>query len=405
MVEIEVSPNELKKELEAFCKIGTRWSGTPGEEEARRYIFEKFKSYGLDTYMEEFQYLNYSPKTSLLEISKPAPIRIKCEPLAYSANTPKKGVKGELIYAGTSEKLDDLGAKVKGKIVLAEAMRSYLACPLAEKYGAEGFILGTTTPGRLIRLGLATLKGVQSSIPSVSISYEDDQLLQSLIREGKERVQARIIVNGVLSEKSAYNVVARIYGKVHPEERVLMIAHYDCQWNTVGALDYATSLIGMLKIAERLSKAELDRTIEFVASGVEELGLFGSKAYIEKHKHTLENIVGVIDGALLPCKGGEFEIQASPQLMGIVHDTVEELKLDVPRWHILPSFPHFGVHDHVHFVERGVPAIWLLGALYPYYHTSMDRPENVDYDMFRKGIELAEAIIQKLAKTGKLHQP
>ncbi|MCA9303529.1 MAG: M20/M25/M40 family metallo-hydrolase [Phycisphaerales bacterium] len=95
---------------------------------------------------------------------------------------------------------------------------------------------GRWIAGRLESMGYA-----------VEIEYEDPQRLER-----------------------GFNVVAELAGDVHPDQIVLIGAHYDAEVDTPGADDNASGVAVMLELARRFAKQPQARTIRWVAFTNEE---------------------------------------------------------------------------------------------------------------------------------------
>ena len=80
---------------------------------------------------------------------------------------------------------------------------------------------------------------------------------------------------------SGINVIGTIEGTEHPEEIVLVSAHYDHIWGCNGANDNASGVAGLLEAARVLSMSEHSRTLVVSCWDEEEIGLLGSAAYAD----------------------------------------------------------------------------------------------------------------------------
>ena len=85
-----------------------------------------------------------------------------------------------------------------------------------------------------------------------------------------------------------YNVIATLQGTTYPDSVCIVGAHYDDNLRTgdpflidPGANDNASGVAAALELARVMRKNNFSpaNTIEFIAFGAEELGLYGSKAY------------------------------------------------------------------------------------------------------------------------------
>ena len=65
---------ELYANLETLCEFGSRFAGTPSEIQARDFIAEKFRAYGLsNVHLDPFEYLGWWRGTCALNVVAPQP--------------------------------------------------------------------------------------------------------------------------------------------------------------------------------------------------------------------------------------------------------------------------------------------------------------------------------------------
>lgn len=394
--------SSIQRELVRFCKIGPRWAGTKGETGAADYIKGKFRKAGLKVSEEQFEYLAYQPLSYSLEV-EPGQVEIQCRPLTYSANTPRQGVTGEIIYTGGGDESDykrlrSSGVRFHEKIVVAETVRSYLSYPVAEKYGAAGFVLVTNTPGSVIRIGTASM-GRAGSIPAVSVSFEDGRFLQSLVLSS--HFELKMNVKASFQTKRSRNIVGSLSGR-KSNRKFVVTSHYDSYWLGPHAFDNASGVVGLIELARAIAREHLEVAVDFAAVGVEEHGSFGARSYVEHRSEALPELCLNIDSMFGSGKYSEPEVQYSPKCAGIVHDAISESGIHCKNWRTLPS-PMLS--DHVPFVQKKVPSIWLGSTLPPYYHTEKDTPDIIDTKRMQDGILLALNIIKRAAKKSLRRNP
>lgn len=77
------------------------------------------------------------------------------------------------------------------------------------------------------------------------------------------------------------NVIGRRSGSASPEDVVLVGAHYDHIPDCLGADDNATGVAGALELARVLAEVPIDRTLAIACWDEEELGLLGSRAWVQ----------------------------------------------------------------------------------------------------------------------------
>jgi hypothetical protein len=393
-------------------RIGLRWMGTRGEVLAREYMFNKMVEIGLkDVHMEEFDYLNYMPISSELNIISPVKAVLPCEPLEYTANL---SVEGELVYVGSGsreefEELEKLGVDFRGKVVASLTATPFWVCPLAEERGAAGIIIMTDPPEDLTRRVTAriiarshlkpkTFEDYPAKIPGVITNATASMRLLSLASAGKVKVS--VGQKGEYVHKKSSNVIGVVPGSEMPEHKVMIGAHYDTQL-AGGVWDNGTGLAGMLEIARVMADLHPRRTMVFAAFAGEEVGEWGSYNYIEKHKEEVKkgSYVSMCNlDAVSSALTSVNTIWASPKIRDFALAVAKEL-----GWHVgaevdlTSSLREFS--DQCAFHEAGVPATWIweYPCIHPYYHTEKDLLAYIDVDKWMRTLSVTALLGYKAA--------
>lgn len=219
------------------------------------------------------------------------------------------------------------------------------------------------------------------------------------------------------------NLVAVIPGS-DPElssEKIVMTAHLDSitysapEMRAPGADDNGTGVATLLEAARLFKDMSFQRTIKLVFFTGEELGLWGSEAYVAQHADELDAIVGVFNLDMFGYDGDNdhcFEIHAglmpaSNLIGGCLADTIETYAMGVSFDYLTDQA--MGSSDHVSFWEAGVGAIEILenydthnipggcgeSDFNPNYHTEADRVAGLNLET---GHPIAQATIMAAAK-------
>ena len=177
---------------------------------------------------------------------------------------------------------------MQGKYYFSEKDASLYPRRIRENFTRHGMI-----PGFAITAGDA-LWIVQEEVNKVSLVLEQEN-----------------------TEPESRNISAVIEGTDLKEESIVLTAHYDSVPVGTGSWDNATGAVALLSIFRHFAANPARRTLRFVWCGSEELGLLGSKAYVEQKKELLEKTVfcfnfdmcGTALGANKICVTGEKELQ------------------------------------------------------------------------------------------------
>lgn len=176
----------------------------------------------------------------------------------------------------------------------------------------------------------------------------------------------------------------------------IVCAHYDSLEISPGAEDDGSGVAAVLVLAEILDEYHFPATIKFVLFSGEEHGLFGSEVYAREAFNRQENIIGVLaldkigyaetseEGATIyhhANKPSEWMVNISTTIASLYHDIIG---LDVI------AMPQDDGSDHKSFVDVGYDGSdFVRYGISPYYHTSEDTIEHMNFTYLTKATKLA----------------
>ena len=226
-----------------------------------------------------------------------------------------------------------------------------------------------------------------------------------------------------------HNIEAEIPGA--EPEIILVGAHYDSVFGSPGANDNGTGVAATLALARRFASAKPKHTLRFVAFVNEEppyflSGEMGSLIYARRCKERGDKISAMIsletigyfsdapDSQTYPSPGLSLFYPKVGNFIGFVSNVQSRALLRrviaLFRKHgkipsegaALPAFiPGVSWSDQWSFWQQGYPAIMVTDTApfrYPYYHSSNDTPDKLDYDRFTLVVSSMEKVIQDLDK-------
>jgi hypothetical protein len=213
----------------------------------------------------------------------------------------------------------------------------------------------------------------------------------------------------------AENVVGLIPGSdvKLKAENVVLGAHYDHlgfgYFGTLtptsagqihhGADDNASGTAALLASAERMarSSAKPARTVIFVAFSGEELGLFGSRHFVDHPPLPLSATKAMLNldmvGRLRDNRLTVFGTRSAKDLSGIVTEEARRLGLEVRE------SDGVGRSDHTSFYNKKIPSLHFFTGSHPDYHQPTDTADKVNGEGMAKVTELVLATTQRLANT------
>ena len=229
--------------------------------------------------------------------------------------------------------------------------------------------------------------------------------------------------------QACHNIDAEIPG-ARPE--ILLIgAHYDSVFGSPGANDNGTGVAATLGLARRFARTKPEHTLRFVAFVNEEppyflSGEMGSLVYARRCKARGDKISAMISLETIGYFSDAPHSQTYPSPgLGIFYPKVGNFIGFVSNVHsrallrrvialfrkhakirsegaALPAFvPGVGWSDQWSFWRQGYPAIMVTDTApfrYPYYHSSSDTPDKLDYDRFTLVVRGMEKVIEDLDK-------
>ena len=227
------------------------------------------------------------------------------------------------------------------------------------------------------------------------------------------------------------NIEVTRRGGTHPDEIIVVGAHYDAVAGAPGANDNGSGVAALLELADRFRNAELPRTIRFVAFVNEEpphfmTGTMGSDVYARHIAQQPDNIIAMYSletigyfrdeagsqhyppplGLFYPSQGNFIAFVGNLRSRGLVTRSLRAFRshASFPSEGIAaPAFiPGINWSDHRSFWRQGYAAIMITDTAfyrYPHYHTPQDTPDKVDYDKMVYVVQGLEKMLQDLLQS------
>jgi hypothetical protein len=286
-------------------EVGPRLAGSPADKRGVDWAVAKFRELGFDkVYTEPVTYPKWVRRSEHGAIVSPFPQPMVLTALGYSPGTPKGGLTAQVVRFDSLEALKAADpATVKGKIVFVDfRMHRYkdghdygTGSPIrvqgpvvAQSKGAVGYLLrtvGTDPHSRTPNTGVTGFRDPAKAIPAAAVSNPDADQLERVLAYGKPVTVKLDLDCGIEGQYTGANVIGEITGAKHPDQVVAIGGHLDSWDPGTGAIDDAAGVaIAMAagKLIHDLPQRP-DRTIRVIAFANEEMGLWGGRAYAEKH--------------------------------------------------------------------------------------------------------------------------
>jgi Zn-dependent M28 family amino/carboxypeptidase len=308
----------------ANANNGTRAVGTPGYEASVEYVVNTLRNSGFDVQTPEFSARVFHGEKPAVTVGGKA---VEARALDYSLGTPPDGVSGPLVAApagdspGCKTSAFD-GLPVAGAVVLVDRG----TCPFAEKEdaaaqrGAVAMIVADNVDEQ--QMGGTLGPDTVVKIPVVSVTKSVGVQLRA------EPGPTTIKLNASVQSFKARNVIAQTKTG-SPTDVVMAGAHLDSVPEGPGINDNGSGVAAVLETAVQLGNSpSVHNAVRFGFWGAEELGLIGSRNYVESL-----DLDGLKDIALYL----NFDMLASPNPGYFTYDGDQSLPMDARGRPVIPE--------------------------------------------------------------------
>jgi Zn-dependent M28 family amino/carboxypeptidase len=169
-----------------------------------------------------------------------------------------------------------------------------------------------------------------------------------------------------------------------------------------GADDNASGVGMMLELAEKLAAhpESHKRSIIVAAFSGEEMGLLGSKKYVEDPMIDLKSVDAMVNLDMVGRLTDSTKLQiggvgTSESLRKIVYESC-----DTTQMRLAISEEGYGPSDHASFYGKDIPVLFLTSGAHLDYHTPSDTWDKINYAGMVKISEVAFKIIEDIANSG-----
>ena len=445
----------LRKDVFAMADpaMEGRATGTPGQRKAAEYLASRFKDAGLlplnNSGSYTFPYTLVRTridagastflmgKTSLKVGEDILTVRTQAASgeilfLGYGIHAPEMhwddyaqaDVKGRWVamWEGTPEFSQKFNPEGWGRVGQTETKLE-----AARKAGAAGCIFIQTRPdkeagfGRMrlflersAKRGLITLKGgAARESQTFWLSAEAAKSLHLELKGGAQPGPARAMGAFAYTPKTtqedvpASNVMGQIPGtdpKLQ-DEFIVLSAHHDHVGMEGGKLhpgadDNASGTAAILEVARLLKDAKPKRSILVLSVSGEEIGLWGSQAFVNAPPVELARIRADINldmvgrgplGELCvtPAKIDNAVASLTRDARAVAFQNGVKLNTEADQYWLRS--------DHYTFAKRGIPAIFFFGGMHKDYHEPSDTPDRIVFEKLAQVVRLARDLTLRVA--------
>ncbi|HJW08666.1 MAG TPA: M28 family peptidase [Holophagaceae bacterium] len=181
------------------------------------------------------------------------------------------------------------------------------------------------------------------------------------------------------------------------DEYIVLSAHHDhlgVQGGVLhpGADDNASGTTGILEAGRLLAKAKPRRSILILSVSGEELGLFGSEAFLAKPPVDAARIKADINIDMVGREAPDDLTVTPAQIPGAVGTLTARARALAPGhgFSLRPDADAYWTRsDHYNFFKQGIPAIFFFDGMTADYHQAGDTPDKIELDKVAKVVALA----------------
>ena len=344
-------------------EIGVRYGGSREEAEAAEYIKSCFEQLGLEVNVQKAQILSWnSPWPPEVQILVPKKVKLEAAPMVYTASTPEKGICGRLVKIGKHAQSPGVREFEWVKYGILSQEGDYIGHIIARPNGPAIPVINHS-------------RGMPYSTPTAIIGKEDKERIDSLLASGGEVIVKLRTKASYQPSKYIQSVIATLPGKL--SKSIIISAHHDSPFGSPGAVDNASGVETIFRLAKELKGSNPEYSIKFISFGGEEPYLLGARYYVRDLKERgllgtiLLNInldsVGIEENIKIYC--GPEGLKKNVQYLFESHHAFEEKKVeyDLPK----------AITDDYAFAEEGIPTILFMYWPYPQYHLPSDTSDIV----------------------------
>ena len=151
-----------------------------------------------------------------------------------------------------------------------------------------------------------------------------------------------------------------------------------------GADDNASGTAMLIEMAQRVSIEKPERGIIFIAFGAEEMGLLGSRYFVENPLVDLKQIKVMFNCDMVGRLNEEKMLMIGGTGTALETDSLLSIGLDSTLFNIAKSPGGTGPSDHSSFYSGGIPVLFFSTGVHDQYHTPADIADLINFE----GMEL-----------------
>ena len=405
-------------------KLEGRRTGTNGEKLASEYIINQFKTAGLQpkgnnsTFIQEFEVNDgraINPSTHFLVNGAELKLEAEYFPLVYSANasieaaiTPALQENNSPWFLDLKEMMDE--NKNNPHFDLAEAIHEKAIT--VSKQGATALCIFNSSS---TDDGIKYNKKDKATIISIPVIYIINEAKKKLLNDESATYDVKIKVDISEKKRTGHNVIG--YFDNGAATTVVLGAHYDHlgygeDKNSLytgatpaihnGADDNASGSAALMELAKMITVSKFkNNNYLFIAFSGEELGLYGSKYFVDNPTIDLSKVNYMINMDMVGRMNDSAKINiggyGTSPYWGQLFSSISSKKINV-------KFDSSGVgpSDHTSFYRKDIPVLFFFTGSHSDYHKPSDDADKINYVGEYEVVKYVYKLIDETNSKGKL---
>ncbi|MDG1731022.1 MAG: M28 family peptidase [Algibacter sp.] len=223
---------------------------------------------------------------------------------------------------------------------------------------------------------------------------------------GESFEQHFVFVNN-RKQYNATNILGRIKGTTFPEKYIVISAHYDHEGVKYGKIyngadDNASGVGALFAFAEYLKNKSPKHSVILAAFDGEELGLQGSKYFVENSIIQFQDIIVNLNMDMIS-RSDKKELYVvgtseNNKLKSLVLDSKRQNKIKLVTGHDgydgLDNWTYSS--DHANFYKKGVPFLYFGVEDHKDYHEPTDDYENIHPEFYTEAVKTIISVFEKI---------
>lgn len=263
----------------------TRASGTPGYDASAQYVFDRLKAAGFTPRFQPFSFPFVLRSGSARELS-PVARNLTTVTLLFSPSTPAGGITAPLGVVPNDadpgcQAADFAGGSYTGTIALIKRGGCTFAIKAANA-AAAGAVAAVVYDNTVGAISPTLGSRADARIPTAYVTLATGETLIADTAGGTQTVTLNLVTVYEEQTRQTVNVIAETAGDAN--RTVVVGAHLDSVAAGPGINDNGSGSATILEIAETFAaqQREARNKLRFIWFGAEELGLLGSRYYVNQ---------------------------------------------------------------------------------------------------------------------------